>query len=258
MKKVIVISLGGSLIIPDKIDVKFLKEFKKVIKKNTKKYKFVIVCGGGNIARKYISALKTEKINEKFQSFSGISATRMNARFMNYFFNQDSKKGIPMKMKQVKKYLKKQDIVFCGALEYHPNQTSDSTSAKIAENLKTIFINLTNVQGLYDKDPKELCKSRLPSEAIKEVDKQCRKGRLSEGNHGCPRNAKFIPKISWKEFYKISKKIKFQPGQHFVLDKTAAKIILENKIKTYILGKDLRNLDNVLNNKEFKGTKISD
>ena len=228
MKKVIVISLGGSLIIPDKIDVKFLKEFKKVIKKNTKKYKFVIVCGGGNIARKYISALKTEKINEKFQSFSGISATRMNARFMNYFFNQDSKKGIPMKMKEIKKYLKKQDIVFCGALEYHPNQTSDSTSAEIAENLKTIFINLTNVQGLYDKNPKKF------------------------------KTVRFIPEISWKKFYEISKKIKFQPGQHFVLDQTAAKIILENKIKTYILGKDLRNLDNVLNNKEFKGTRISD
>ena len=124
MKKVIVISLGGSLIIPDKIDTKFLKEFKKIIKKNTGKNKFVIVCGGGGIARKYISALKAEGINETFQSFSGISATRMNARFMSYFFNQDSKKGIPTKMKDVKKYLKNQDIVFCGALEYHPEQTS--------------------------------------------------------------------------------------------------------------------------------------
>lgn len=226
MKKVIVLSLGGSLIIPDKIDVKFLKEFKRVIKKNTKKYKFVIVSGGGNIARKYISALKSEGINEKLQSFAGISATRMNARFMSYFFNQDSKKGIPIKMKDIKKYLKKQNIVFCGALKYHSNQTSDSTAAEIAENLKAIFINLTNVNGLYDKNPKEF------------------------------KNAKFIPEISWKEFYEISKKIKFKPGQHFVLDQKAAKRILKDKIKTYILGKDLRNLDNILNNKKFKGTII--
>tara|TARA_Y100000034_G_C6869145_1_gene396530 strand:+ start:490 stop:1176 length:687 start_codon:yes stop_codon:yes gene_type:complete len=226
MKKVVVISLGGSLIIPDKIDIKFLKEFKKVIKKNSKKYKFVIVCGGGNIARKYISALKTEKINEEYQSFSGISATRMNARFMSYFFNQDPKKGIPIKMLEVKKYLKKQDIVFCGALEYHPDQTSDSTSAEIAESLKTIFINLTNVSGLYDKNPKQF------------------------------KSAKLIPRISWKEFYKTSKKIKFKPGQHFILDKTAAKIILENKIPTYILGKDLRQLGNFLKGKKFIGTRI--
>ena len=226
MKKVIVISLGGSLIIPDKIDVKFLKEFKKIIKQNTRKHKFVIGCGGGSIARKYISALKSEGINEELQSYSGISATRTNARFMSYFFNQDPEKGIPMKMKEIKKYLKKQDIVFCGALEYRPEQTSDSTTAEISKQLKTEFINLTNVPGLHNKNPKKY------------------------------KNAKFIPEISWKEFYKMASKQKYEPGQHFVLDQTAAKMILKNKIITYILGKNLRNLNNFLNNMKFKGTKI--
>ena len=53
-KKVIVLSLGGSQIIPKDVNVKYLKKFKDIIKKHTKKYKFVIVCGGGSIARKYI------------------------------------------------------------------------------------------------------------------------------------------------------------------------------------------------------------
>ena len=225
-KKVIVLSLGGSLIIPDNVNIKFLKEFKKVILRNTKKYKFIIVCGGGSIARKYISALKENKANEKFQSLSGISATRMNARFMNYFFNINPEKGIPHKIKLVKKYVKKQDVVFCGALEYKPEQTSDSTAAEIAKYFKTIFINLTNVQGLYDKNPAKY------------------------------KNAKFISKISLKDFHKITDKNKFKPGQHFVLDQTASKIILENKITTYILGKNLKQFDNVLKNKKFKGTVI--
>ena len=225
-KKVIVISLGGSLIIPDKVDSKFLKQFKKVIKKHTKKHKFVIVCGGGSLARKYISALEKERINEELQSYSGISATRTNARFMSYFFNQDPEKGIPVKMKDVKKYLKKQNIVFCGALEYKADQTSDSTTAEIAKNLKSIFINLTNVSGLYDLNPKKF------------------------------KNAKFIPKISWTNFYKIAVKMKFKPGQHFVLDQKASKMILKNKIPTYILGKNLNNLNNFLKNKKFKGTII--
>jgi len=47
-----VLSLGGSLIIPDNININYLKKFKKTILKNTKRYKFIIVCGGGNIARK--------------------------------------------------------------------------------------------------------------------------------------------------------------------------------------------------------------
>jgi len=222
-----VLSLGGSLIIPDKIDVNYLKDFKKIIQKNTKKYKFIIVCGGGSIARKYISALREMKMNENFQSYAGISATRTNARFMSYFFNQDQKRGIPSKMSEVKNYIKKFDIVFCGALEYHPRQTSDSTSAEIAKEFACNFINLTDVRGLHDKNPKEF------------------------------KNSKFILKISWEDFDKMASKIKFKPGQHFVLDQKASKIIMKNKIPTYILGKDMNQLDNLLNGKKFIGTTIS-
>ncbi|MEK6817591.1 MAG: UMP kinase, partial [Nanoarchaeota archaeon] len=85
MKKVIVLSLGGSQIIPDDVNVKYLDEFKKILLKNKKNYKFIVVCGGGSLARKYIKAIEFSKQNEKFQSLAGISATRTNARFMNYF-----------------------------------------------------------------------------------------------------------------------------------------------------------------------------
>lgn len=225
-KEVIVLSLGGSLIIPDNVDMTYLKKFKKTILKNTDKYRFIVTCGGGNIARKYINALKKAKADEKFQSFSGISATRMNARFMSYLFGFNPKKGIPTHMREIKKYLKSQDIVFCGALEYKPNQTSDSTAAMIAKNFKSKFINLTNVKGLFDKNPKT------------------------------SKNAKFIPWISWQDFDEMAQSLKFKPGQHFVLDQTAAKMIKKHKIETFILGKNLKNLDKVLKGEDFTGTRI--
>lgn len=225
-KKVMVLSLGGSLIVPDDVDVKFLREFKKVIKKNSKKYKFVIVCGGGSVARKYINALRSVRVGEDLQSHSGISATRMNARFMSYFFGQDQEKGVPHSMRVLRKYLKNRDIVFCGALEYKPDQTSDSVAAGIAKSFNTIFINLTNVSGLYDKNPKE------------------------------HKNAKLIKEISWKDFNDLANKTAFKPGQHFVLDQTASKLIMKNKIPTYIVGQDMKEFDNLLNNKKFKGTVI--
>jgi uridylate kinase len=226
-KEVIVISLGGSLIVPDRISVSYLKKFREVIRKNSREYKFIIVCGGGSVARKYIYALREIGVGETLQSMAGISATRTNARFMSYFFNQNPWRGIPQKMEEIRGYLKKQDIVFCGALEYKPNQTSDSTSAQIAEHFKSDFINLTNVPGLYDKNPKKF------------------------------KNAKFIPEISWKEFDKLANKMKYKPGQHFVLDQTAAKIIMKHKITTYIIGENAKQLDNFLNGRKFKGTKIS-
>ncbi|OGJ13016.1 hypothetical protein A3K62_00505 [Candidatus Pacearchaeota archaeon RBG_16_35_8] len=226
-KEVIVLSLGGSLIIPDEVDSALLEKFKKVLMKNKKNYKFVVVCGGGSVARKYINALRNSGMNSDFQSFAGISATRMNARFMSYFFGYNQEMGIPHIMKTVKNYLKTRDIIFCGALEYHPNETSDSTSAEIATALKCEFINLTDVSGLYTKNPKE------------------------------NKDAKFIGKISWNAFDKMASRMKFKPGQHFVLDQTAAKIIKKQGIKTYILGKDMNQLDNLLNGRKFKGTIIS-
>ncbi len=228
MKKVIVLSLGGSLIVPDSINVKFLELFKKVLLKNTRKYKFVVVCGGGSVARTYIKGLERQKIKKKnyFQSLLGISATRTNARFMTYFFGRDANQGIPHDMKEVRNLLAKHNIVFCGALRYEDKQTSDSTAAKLARLFRSDFINLTNIEGLYDKNPK---------------------------TH---KSAKFIPEISHKDFLKMANKLIFHPGQHFVLDQTAAKIINKYNIRTFIVGDDPRNLDKLLNKKHFVGTVI--
>jgi len=224
-KKVIVLSLGGSLIIPDDVDYKFLAEFKKVVKKNSDKYKFVVVCGGGSLARKYIGAVEKAGGEKELQSLAGINATRSNARFMNYFFGENSKRGIPHSFRRVRSELKKRDVVFCGALEYKPEQTSDSTSADIARKFKCEFVNLTNVKGLYDKNPKLM-------------------------------GAKFISKIFWSDFLIMANKLKFKPGQHFVLDQEAAGIILENKIRTIIIGRDIKQFDNFLKNRKFVGTEI--
>ena len=229
-KGVIVVSLGGSLILKDDatVNVNYLKKFKDALKKHTNKYKFIVVTGGGSIARKYISALEDTGIKDhKLQSMAGISATRMNARFLSYFFNQNPEKGIPHKMNEIISYLKKQEIVFAGALEYQPHQTSDGTAAEIAEHFKSDFINLTNVAGLYNKNPKK------------------------------HKDAKFISSISWKAFHKMANAIKYKPGQHFVLDQTAAKIIMDKKIKTYILGSNLKDLNNLLNGRKFRGSVIS-
>ncbi len=225
-KRVMVVSLGGSLIVPDEIDVNFLRAFRKVIKKNTNKCKFVIVCGGGSVARKYISALREEGKSDYLQSLAGISVTRLNARFMAYFFGQDPEEGIPHDMKHVSNLLRKHDIIFCGALRYAPNQTSDATACKLAVYLGSDFINLTNVKGLYDQNPMKF------------------------------KDAKFIPSTTREKLAKIVNAIPQKPGMHGPVDHTAMKIILQNKLKVFILGKDARQLDNLLNGKAFIGSII--
>jgi len=226
MKKA-VISLGGSLINPCRIDYDFIKKFKGLISSFKGKYKMVIVTGGGNTARIYINALKKENINEKLQCLIGIRVTRLNAWFMTNFCEDVASKTIPKKLKDIKNLLRVNDVVFCGGLRYEPKNTSDGTAAKIARYLKADFVNLTNVDGLYDKDPNKY------------------------------KNAKFIENISFSKFMKIVNKMKYEAGQHFVLDQNAAEIIKDSKIKTVILnGKKLENLRKYLEGKNFKGTVI--
>lgn len=47
MKKIVVISVGGSIIVPGEVDYDFLKKFKTTIRKLSRKYKVVICTGGG-------------------------------------------------------------------------------------------------------------------------------------------------------------------------------------------------------------------
>ncbi|MEK6952000.1 MAG: UMP kinase [Nanoarchaeota archaeon] len=221
-----VISLGGSLIVPNDIDSDYLNKFKELIIKYSKKDKFVIVCGGGRTARIYINALRKNKINDKILGYIGIRITRLNAWLLINLFEKYVSAKLGKSLKDIENLLNKRNIVIVGGLRYKPDNTSDGTAAAIANMLKCEFINMTNVKGLYDKDPKL-------------------------------KNAKFIPKISFNEFYKIANKIKYKAGQHFVLDQSAARIIKKNKIKTYIISGDLKNLEKILKRKRFIGTVVN-
>ncbi len=218
----IVISLGGSLINPGKVNYKFLEEFKKTIKKFPQ-HKILVVTGGGKIAREYIEALKTK--SEKIRSLIGIGVTKLNAMLVSNFL--DSNVIVPDSLNDVAKSLSKSNLVVCGALGYREKMTSDGTAADVARGLKAdMLINITNVKGLYDKDPKKF------------------------------KNAKFISNISFSDFLKMTNEIKYKPGQHFVFDQSGAEIITRYKIKTVILT-GIKNLENCLAGKRFEGTIIN-
>ncbi|MFH0808163.1 MAG: hypothetical protein V1888_00930 [archaeon] len=226
MENVWVISLGGSRIVPDDVDNDFLEDFRALIDLHGDK-RFVVVCGGGRTARRYMSALKKLGKKTRAQSIEGIAVTRLHAGFMARFFGTIANEDVPMDMKRVKNLLGKNRVVFCGALRWRDKTTSDGTAAKLAGYLKCPFINLTNVRGLYSSDPRKNKKAR------------------------------FISKIGWEEFFRITRKVKFEAGQHFVLDLAAAREIARKKIPTYIVG-SLGSMNGILKgDKKIVGTVIS-
>src|SRR3989339_1672439 len=88
MPKTTIISLGGSLIVPDNIDTGFLKGFKGAIEKYAKKGdNFVIICGGGKTARKYQEAAsEISRTSAEDLDWLGIMATRLNAHLVKTAF----------------------------------------------------------------------------------------------------------------------------------------------------------------------------
>ncbi len=222
MEKTIVMSLGGSVIVPDKIDVNFLKNFKKMINKYTSKgYRFVIICGGGKLARDYQKAAsQISKQSNDYLDWLGIHATKMNAWFMKAVFGKDAEKFIVDDPRKKVSFTRK--ILIAGG--WKPGWSTDYDAVLLAKNLKVkTVINMSNIDYLYNKDPR-----KYP-------------------------DAKKIKNISWKEYRKISGD-KWKAGLNAPFDPVAAKEAEKSKLKVFIIGKSLRNFENLLQSKKFKGT----
>ena len=221
-----VLSLGGSLIVPEKIDILYLKKFVALVKHLSKKHRFVIITGGGSVARLYIDALRKAGVPQEMQSWAGIKSCRLNAVLLNSLFG--CLEPLPDSLQEVKFMLASRKIIVCAALGFQPNMTSDGTAAEIAAYVGAdAFVNLTNVAGLFTRDPQKF------------------------------KSAKLIPSISFTAFLRHAREIAYTPGQHFVLDQQAAKVILQEHMHTFIVdGHDIKNLEQCLSGKSFVGTVI--
>jgi uridylate kinase len=216
-------SLGGSVIVPNKIDVKFLKGFKKIIGKYAKKgYRFVIICGGGKLARNFQKSAAEYNFSNEGLDWLGIYATRINADFIKKMFDNIAENIIVKNPTSKIKFTKKILI----AAGWKPGWSTDYDAVLLAKNLKIkTIINMSNIDYVYDKDPKK------------------------------NKNAKKIKSISWKEFRGIVGN-KWKAGLNLPFDPVAAKEAEKLGLKVSIIGKSLKNFENLLNNKEFMGTVI--
>lgn len=228
MQETIIISLGGSLIVPDEIDCQFIRTFKRVIGEKIKEgYKFVIITGGGKTARKYQEAsLKISKLTDDDRDWIGIHATRMNAHFIRTIFRESAHPRIntdPTDLQGFRDF--KEDILVAGG--WRPGFSTDYDAVVLAKNLNIKkIINLSNIDFVYDKDPNKFS------------------------------DAKKITGISWADFRKMVGD-KWDPGMNVPFDPVASKTAQEIGLEVAIMnGRSLKNLENYIEGKKFKGTVI--
>lgn len=221
VKNTIVISLGGSLVAPDKIDLGFLGRFRELILSSNNR--FIIYVGGGKTARIYQQALTMFNASAIDRDWIGISASRMNAQVVKGIFGKRAHSEIitdPSKKITIKK-----DIIVGGG--WKPGHSTDYEAVLLAKNngAKTV-INLSNIDYVYDKDPNKFS------------------------------DAKPFKELVWKDFRRIVGG-EWIPGLSSPFDPMASKIAEKLKIEVVVInGRNLERLENFLNNKPFIGTII--
>lgn len=228
-KKTIVISLGGSLIVPAEIDWKFVKQFKKVIEDGISKgFRFIIVTGGGKTARKYIEAgARVGDIDNEDKDWIGIHATRMNAHFIRTIFKKHAHPTINKNPYDLESFLKAKESVLIAA-GYKPGNSTDYIAVLLAKHFDVKKIaNLSNIDHAYDKDPNKF------------------------------KDAKKIKEIGWAEFQKIVGNA-WDPGANAPFDPIASKLAAKEGMEVTILnGKKLGNFQKYLHGEKFTGTIIN-
>jgi len=224
-EETIIISLGGSLIIPDQIDINFLSEFKKIILDQVEKgKKFIIITGGGKICRRYQDAAKeiTSPTNEDLD-WIGIASLRLNAELIRVIFED---KVCSQVMPDLRENLSFDKPIIIGSA-YEPGQSTDWDTVLAAQNVGAKkIINLSNIDYVYDSDPKKNS------------------------------NAKKIDKISWVNYRKLIPE-DWNPGLNSPFDPIASKKAEELGLQVCIIsGSNIENIKNCIDNLPFQGTII--
>jgi uridylate kinase len=227
MKNIKVISLGGSIIAPDKVDVAFLSDFYNLIRQYLagSEKKIILVCGGGGPAREYQNAFrKVVSVGaHEAEDWIGIAATRLNGTLLKYIFADYCPDELVIDPSNVRGFSGRVMV----AAGWKPGFSTDYDAVLLAEKFQAdTVINLSNIEKVYTDDPK-----KNP-------------------------DAKPLDKVSWAEFKKITGDT-WIPGKNVPFDPVATKHAASLGLKVvFASGRNVKNLEAILNDMPFEGTII--
>ncbi len=152
-----ILSLGGSIISPEKVDVDFLRNFNTALRnylaEDTSR-KVILVCGGGSPARVYQEAYRTitDAPQSDAQDWIGIKATHLNGQLLCAVFSDLCTDALVTDPTQ--------DIAFGGqvlvAAGWKPGFSTDTDAVYLAEKFGgNLIVNLSNIAKVYTDDPRK-------------------------------------------------------------------------------------------------------
>lgn len=153
-KPIVILSLGGSIIVPRVIDYAFLRKFIGLVHKLSRAYRLVIFTGGGAVARDYQTGLQriASHVTPADLDWVGIAASRLNAQLLVHSLGALAHDEI---ITDPRVQLRWSRPVWVGA-GWKPGRSTDYDAVRIAiENGVEHVVNLSNIDYVYTKDPRQ-------------------------------------------------------------------------------------------------------
>jgi uridylate kinase len=225
--KTVVISLGGSILIPS-LEKNKIRKYVPVLEEIASHHRLFVVVGGGGEARRYITIARRLGIDEGTSDEIGILVTRLNANLLIAALRDAAYPKVAESHAEAKKFAESKKIVIMGGIT--PGQTTDAVAAVLAERVgASVFINVTSVDGIYSADPKK------------------------------DKTAKRYDTLSPQQLLDIVGVTALTAGSNTVLDIVAARIVGRSHIPLVVLdGSDPENLSRAIFTGKFTGSVVSE
>lgn len=227
--KTTVLSLGGSIVAPEKVDVEFLTRFKASIAgylEERKDARLILTVGGGAPARIYQEAARKISPSSSAEELDwlGIRATHLNGALVRAVFSEYVENELVTDPTG--------DFSFDGrilvAAGWKPGFSTDTDAVYLARKFgaKTV-VNLSNIKKVYTDDP------------------------------GKNPDAKPLDHISWDDFIAMVGET-WTPGKNTPFDPIASQIARKEGMRVICMdGRNIENLMAMLSDRPFEGTTIS-
>lgn len=224
----VVMSVGGSLIVPDAIDTQFLTDLKNLIERQASAFgrRFIIIAGGGKTARRYQDAAATvSDLDPEDLDWMGIHATRLNGHLLRTVFRDIAYPEMITNPDDILNVPEETPLII--AAGYRPGASTDLRAVQIAVHRKaTRLMNLSNIDYVYTADPRT-----VPT-------------------------AEKITDITWPEFIRLIP-TEWNPGLSSPFDPVAAREAQTHNLEVSIInGTKIQEIENYLEEKPFMGTRI--